>query len=266
MALKAGLNLPIVNPNAEGVMEIIYSYKALAGLDESCKNYIAKFADTADKPVSAVKKEDENLEYLILNGIKDGVEAQVQKLLDKIDGMKIIDEYLIPVLDKVGLMYETGKIFLPQLISSSEAAKAAFDYLNKNIDKSGSEIDSNKRIILATVKGDVHDIGKNIVKVVLQNYGFDVIDLGYDTDIDLIVSTALSTGAKLVGLSALMTTTLKSMEQTISELYTNGYNGEVMVGGAVLDEDYSKKIKATYYAKNAQEAANIARKSLAKYN
>lgn len=265
MALKAGLNLPIVNPNADGVMEIIYSYKALAGLDESCRNYIARFADAKnDKPLASVKKDDESLEYLILNGIKDGVEAQVQKLLDATDGLKIIDEYLIPVLDKVGLMYESGKIFLPQLISSSEAAKAAFDYLNKKINKSNMETESNKRIILATVKGDVHDIGKNIVKVVLQNYGFDVIDLGYDTNIDLVVSTALKTGAKLVGLSALMTTTLKSMEHTISSLYSSGYDGEVMVGGAVLDEDYSKKIKATYYAKNAQEAANIARKSLCK--
>lgn len=265
MALKSGLNMPIVNPNAEGVMEIIYSYKALMGLDENCKNYISKFAGTAnDKPSASVIKQDESLEYLILNGIKDGVEAQVQKLLDTTDGLKIIDEYLIPVLDKVGFMYESGKIFLPQLISSSEAAKAAFDYLNKNIDKSGSQNDKNKQIILATVKGDVHDIGKNIVKVVLQNYGFEVIDLGYDTDIDLIVSTALNTGAKLVGLSALMTTTLKSMEQTITALYNGGYKGEVMVGGAVLDEDYAKKIKATYYAKNAQVAANIARGSLAK--
>jgi 5-methyltetrahydrofolate--homocysteine methyltransferase len=267
MALKAGLNLPIVNPNAEGVMDIIYSYKALAGIDESCKNYIARFADAKnDKPAVSVKKEDESLEYLILNGIKDGVEAQVQKLLDTSDGMKIIDERLIPILDKVGLMYESAKIFLPQLISSSEAAKAAFDYLNSKLNKDRLKADGNKQIILATVKGDVHDIGKNIVKVVLQNYGFDVIDLGYDTDIDLVVSTALKTGAKLVGLSALMTTTLKSMEQTITALYKNGYNGEVMVGGAVLDEEYSKKIKATYYAKNAQEAANIARSSLARYN
>jgi len=264
MALHAGLNMPIINPNTPGVMDIIYSYKALCGYDKDCKNYICRYSDSKQiKPGgNTAENENKSLEYLILNGIKDGIEFQIKKLLAEYDSMKVIDNYLIPILDRIGVLYETGKIFLPQLISSSEAAKAAFDYINKKADKAGGKNADKKKIILATVKGDVHDIGKNIVKAVLQNYGFEVIDLGCDADIDLIVSTALKTKCGLVGLSALMTTTLKSMEQTISALYAAGYDGDIMVGGAVLDEDYARKIKATHYGKNAQQAADIARKSL----
>lgn len=266
MALQNGLNLPILNPNAEGIMENIAAFRALKGFDKSSKNYIALYSNQDNAITSHIyniNKKNDSLEYLILNGINNGIETIIDDLLTRCEEMKIINEYLIPVLDTLGSLYEDGKIFLPQLISSSEVAKAAFDYIHK-ISKNNETVQSNnkKKIILATVKGDVHDIGKNIVKVVLQNYGFEVIDLGYDTDIDLIVETALSNNTLLVGLSALMTTTLKSMEQTIKALRQNDYQGDIMVGGAVLDNDYALKIGATYYAKNAQEAANVARKVL----
>ncbi len=264
MALYNGLNLPIINPNASETMQTVAAFKALKGIDQGSKNYISLYANndriTASQTVQSNNKIN-NIEYLILNGISNDIEKTVDEMLTCLDEMKIINEYLIPILDKLGTLYENGKIFLPQLISSSEVAKTAFDYLNKRSNNSNTiQVQKKKKIILATVKGDVHDIGKNIVKVVLQNYGFEVIDLGYDTDIDLIVQTALSKNILLVGLSALMTTTLKSMEQTISALYKNGYKGAVMVGGAVLDNEYALKIGATFYAKNAQEAANIARK------
>jgi len=266
MALHSGLNLPIINPNATETMQIIAAFKALRGIDKSSKNYISLYANNCNDTIpqtTQINQNNENntIEYLILNGICNDIEKIIDEMLTHLDEMKIINEYLIPILDKLGTLYENGKIFLPQLISSSEVAKVAFNYLNKRSNNSSTiQIRQKKKIILATVKGDVHDIGKNIVKVVLQNYGFDVIDLGYDTDIDLIVQTALSKDILLVGLSALMTTTLKSMEQTISALFKNGYTGAVMVGGAVLDNEYALKIGATYYAKNAQEAANIARK------
>ncbi|MPN45492.1 Methionine synthase [bioreactor metagenome] len=174
------------------------------------------------------------------------------------DGLTIVDEYLIPALDVVGRKYERGEIFLPQLIQSAETVKSAFIVIKENMNLEEEKQVSKGKIILATVKGDIHDIGKNIVKIILENYGFDIIDLGKDVPIANIVETAKKENIKLVGLSALMTTTVKSMEDTIKSLRENKVKCKIFVGGAVLNQEYADMIKADYYAKDAQEAVKIA--------
>ncbi len=263
MALQSGLDLPIINPNAQDTMEIVNTYRLLVN-QETSAHYIARYAESTEaltKP-SSKRNETENLEYLIINGIQQGITQSLDALLVQHDAMEIINTHLIPALDKVGSFYESGKIFLPQLISSAEASKTAFEYLRHKVGTVQSSVSDPRQIIVATVKGDVHDIGKNIVKVVLQNYGFSVIDLGYDTDIDLIVDTAKKNDMLFVGLSSLMTTSLKSMEETIVALRDSGYTGAIVVGGAVLDNDYAKKIGATYYAKDAMATVHIAKELL----
>jgi len=173
--------------------------------------------------------------------------------------MKVIDEYLIPALDHVGDKFEKGQLFLPQLLNAAAAASEAFEVIKSRIADKGTETVSKGKIILATVKGDIHDIGKNIVRVILENYGYTVIDLGKDVDPAEIVETAIRENVKLVGLSALMTTTLGSMEDTIKALRASGHDCSIMVGGAVLTEDYAKQMGADYYAKNAKEGADIAK-------
>ncbi len=266
MALNSGLDLPIVNPNAQGTMQIIDTYRLLAQQDSSA-HYISRYSaqtDVAMPTAGAQQGKGQSLEYLILNGIRQGIEASLDSLLAQKDAMDIINTCLIPALDKVGVLYESGKIFLPQLISSAEASKAAFEYLRHKVGTVQSDLSDPRQIIVATVKGDVHDIGKNIVKVVLQNYGFSVIDLGYDTDIDLILQTVEKNDILFVGLSALMTTSLKSMEQTIRALRQSNYTGAIVVGGAVLDDEYAKKIGATYFAKDAMATSNIAKELVGK--
>jgi 5-methyltetrahydrofolate--homocysteine methyltransferase len=176
--------------------------------------------------------------------------------------MSIVNEILIPALDKVGADFEKGIIFLPQLILSAEVAQSAFEVIKKHLVKNNISSQSKGKIILATVKGDIHDIGKNIVKVLLENYGYTVIDLGKDVDCQAVVDTAVEHNVKLVGLSALMTTTLKSMEETIKLLRDNRVNCKVMVGGAVLTPDYAIKIGADFYSKDAKGSVDIARKVL----
>ena len=174
--------------------------------------------------------------------------------------MSIINERLIPALDKTGALFETGKIFLPQLILSAGVAQSCFDVIKAHLAKNNSETVSKGKIVLATVKGDVHDIGKNIVKVLLENYGFTVIDLGKDVEYQAVVDAAKKHNVKLVGLSALMTTTLKSMEETIKLIRENNLDCKVVVGGAVLTPEYAEKIGADFYAKDAKETVDIAKK------
>ncbi len=174
--------------------------------------------------------------------------------------MVIINEHLIPALDSVGERFENGTIFLPQLIQSAGAAQAAFDVIKKYIAAKGGASESRGRVVLATVKGDIHDIGKNIVKTLLENYGFEVIDLGKDVEYQAVVDSAIKYDVRLVGLSALMTTTLKSMEGTIKLLRENNVNCKIVVGGAVLTPEYAEKIGADFYAKDAKETVDIARK------
>ena len=194
----------------------------------------------------------------ILTGQKDAVGAVTEELLKKHQPLNILNNVFIPALDIVGDKYEDGDFFLPQLMTSSQAAKAGFDVIKKISDKNDSKISGSKKIILATVKGDIHDIGKNIVKMVLENYGFDVIDLGKDVSPQAILDTARTENVSLVGLSALMTTTVPSMRETIEVLHNELENCKVIVGGAVLTEDYAKKINADFYAKDATATAKIA--------
>ena len=200
--------------------------------------------------------------YAIEKGLKTEGREITQKLLEKHDAMDIINEMLIPALDKVGDNFEKGIIFLPQLIQSAGVAQGAFDVIKQFLIKQDKTPISKGKIILATVKGDIHDIGKNIVKVLLENYGYTVVDLGRDVEYQTVVDAVKQHNCKLVGLSALMTTTLKSMENTISLLKENNFDGQVFVGGAVLTPEYAMKIGADFYAKDAKESVDIAKKIL----
>ena len=195
---------------------------------------------------------------IILNGYTERAAAVTQELLTDRKPLEIVEKIVIPALEKVGEDYEKGFLFLPQLVKSADTVKAAFDVLRTAMETTGETISYGK-IIMATVKGDIHDIGKNIVKVILENYGYEVLDLGKDTDIDLIVRTAKEGDIKLVGLSALMTTTVVNMEATIKALREAKVDCKVMVGGAVLNSEYADKIKADYYCKDAMAAVKVAK-------
>ena len=201
------------------------------------------------------------LSIAIEKGLKsEGVNIAKELLKnDDYDPMILINNVLIPALDKTGAMFEKGKIFLPQLILSASVAQGCFEVIKDKMNKTGGQSLSKGKIILATVKGDIHDIGKNIVKVLLENYGYTVIDLGKDVEYQAVVDAAIEHNAKLVGLSALMTTTLVSMEETIKLLRENNVDCKVVVGGAVLTEDYAKKIGADFYAKDAKESVDVAK-------
>ena len=260
MALTKGLTLPIINPNIDAMMQSVRAYKLLANHDKGSKDFIAHYGQTDPQPVKASDSPaDIDLAYAIANGLKGEGAKITEKLLGTMDAMTIINEMLIPALDRTGSDFEAGRIFLPQLIQSAGVAQSCFEVIKEHLSRSGETAESKGKIVLATVKGDVHDIGKNIVKVLLENYGYDVIDLGKDVDCQLVVDTAVKHNVKLVGLSALMTTTLPSMQKTI-ELLNEQYPGcKVMVGGAVLTEDYAKDIGADYYARDAKESCDIAK-------
>ena len=192
-------------------------------------------------------------------GLKGEAAAQTRALLETKEPLELVDEALIPALDIVGSKYEKGTLFLPQLLQAASAAQSAFEEIKTAIAKKGAANESKGRIVIATVKGDVHDIGKNIVKVILENYGFEVIDLGRDVPVETVVNTVREKNVHLVGLSALMTTTLKSMEETIAALHEAKLDCKIMVGGAVLTPEYAKKIGADWYAKDAKRSADIAK-------
>ena len=285
MALAAGLDLPIINPNDEEMTGAVRAYKLLANLDRDALQFIEAYKDfqprkdktdksnlskdtsagktgplepaTVQAPIR--KKLEIDLEYAIENGLKDEGVKITEKLLETIRPMEIVDQILIPALDKAGANFESGEIFLPQLLLSAGVAQGAFDLIKAKLAADSNIRESKGKIVLATVKGDIHDIGKNIVKVLLENYGYQVIDLGKDVEPQKIVDAVVREDAKLVGLSALMTTTLKSMEQTIALLKKNDLPCSVMVGGAVLTAEYSTKMGADYYARDAKEAVDIAK-------
>lgn len=256
MALNNGLSAGIINPLSDIMMNSLYSFNALMGYDENCENYIKNVTK-----VENIKTSDENISLYdsVMKGMTDLSKSITIELLNEKKPLEIIDEILIPALDAVGKGFEEKKIFLPQLLISSQSAKASFDAINEVLQRSGEKKESKGEIVIATVKGDIHDIGKNIVKVLLENYGYDVIDLGKDVDMEKIVEVAIEKDVKLVGLSALMTTTVVNMEKTISKLKEKT-KARVMVGGAVLNEEYSKMINADYYAKDAMESVKIANK------
>lgn len=203
-----------------------------------------------------------DLKKTIIDGLKEEAAGAVKELLKVHSGIEIVDNYLIPALDIVGDRYESGEIFLPQLIQSAETVKRAFGVIKEQMidNLSQEQIGEKGKIVLATVKGDVHDIGKNIVKILLENYGYKVYDLGKDVPIEKIVETVEQENVPLVGLSALMTTTVVSMEETIKALRHSCPSCKIMVGGAVLNENYANMIGADFYGKDAKEAVLIAGK------
>lgn len=266
LALANGLDLPIMNPNSTGMMDVINAYNVLYNYDKGSENYISNYADITLKEEKRAKSEKvaesntNDIQYIIVKGLKDEAAKKTEELLEDHEELEIVNEYLIPALDVVGQKYEKGELFLPQLIQSAETVKMAFEVIKARISSNSDKSISKGKIVLATVKGDVHDIGKNIVKVILENYGYEVIDLGKDVPIETVVEAAFKHKVKLVGLSALMTTTIKSMEATIKALKDKGYEGKILVGGAVLTEEYAKMINADFYAKDAKESAEIAKK------
>ena len=275
MAMYAGLDLAIMNPSSEEMMAAVYAYNVLTNRDKQSTKYIERFADRvpastalaqAAKTVPAASATEAELTgpYAALmkaveKGLKGDAAAHTRALLAEKQPLEVVDEALIPALDIVGAKYEKGTLFLPQLLQAASAAQSAFEEIKTAIAQKGEGSASKGRIVLATVKGDVHDIGKNIVRVILENYGFEVLDLGRDVPVETVVDTVREKDVHLVGLSALMTTTLKSMEETIAALHAAQLDCKIMVGGAVLTPEYAEKIGADWYAKDAKRSADIAK-------
>ncbi|WP_092638545.1 homocysteine S-methyltransferase family protein [Acetanaerobacterium elongatum] len=257
MALQNGLDLPIVNPNIPAIMDVIYAFNVLTAQDINSELYVERFANTAEAKPSQQSIEQLSIGSCIKKGLKEQCREEARRLLKSNEPMEVVNSYLIPALDEVGKEYEAGKIYLPQLIQAAETAKYAFEVVNAAMPKSQQEND--KTIVLATVKGDIHDIGKNIVKVILENYGYRIIDLGRDVAPQAVVEAAQKSGARMVGLSALMTTTIKSMEETIQALHKHNICCKICVGGAVLTPEYAAKMGADYYAKDANDAVTVAK-------
>ena len=259
LALGKGLDLPIVNPNISGIMETIDAYKMLYDIDKQGKSYVEKYGNTqnvAGKNTSSSK--EYSLKEIIEKGLKSEAEIKTTELLKKMEPLSIVNESIIPALNSVGVKFEKGIVFLPQLIASAETVQKSFAIIKEALMKNNKEEVVKGKIILATVEGDIHDIGKNIVKVILESYGFKVIDLGKNVPAEEVLRVAREQEITLVGLSALMTTTVKSMEKTIMLIRESGLNIKVMVGGAVLTEEYAKSIGADFYAKDAMESVKIA--------
>lgn len=257
LALNAGLDLPIMNPKDDSMKDSICAFNVLAGHDEGAVKYIGRFSK--EKHEEKQKTTEVNIFYAVKKGLKNEVKIATENLLAVMDEMSVINQNLIPALDELGLAFEKGEIFLPQLIQGAQAAQSGFEIVNKRLEVKDCETVNRGTIILATVKGDIHDIGKNIVKIILQNYGYKIIDLGRDVEIQSIIEATKKYQAKLVGLSALMTTTLKSMEDTINAIKVENIDCKILVGGAVLTPEYAKGIGADYYAKDAKQSADIAK-------
>ena len=281
MAMENGLDLPIINPNTASMMDTVRAFRVLKNRDKLSEAYIEAYKDMPKTKTVVVTKAGEsstasstatatgtaiateNTIHPLIKAVKDGLAEEAKKetilLLEKEDPMNVVNGYLIPALDMVGDMFEKGTLFLPQLLQGASAAQSAFDEVKKLLVKDTKEEVVKGPIVIATVEGDIHDIGKNIVKVILENYGYNVVDLGRDVPAELVLETVKKTKAPLVGLSALMTTTLKSMEKTIALIRQDNLDCKIMVGGAVLTPDYAKEIGADYYAKDAKQSADIAK-------
>ena len=272
LALQNGLSAAIINPNSEAMMRSYMSYRALAGLDEHCKEYIDTYSGrgaglgqtirggkAAETSVGAALSLEESIE----KGLKERAGEAALELLKEEDPLAVINGRMVPALDRVGKGFEKGTIFLPQLLMSAEAAREAFAVIKEHLSKAGLDREKKGKVILATVKGDIHDIGKNIVRVLLENYSFDVIDLGKDVPPETVVETAIREQVPLVGLSALMTTTVPSMEETIRQLHERAPGVKIMVGGAVLTEEYARTIHADAYCRDAMASVNYAERVFA---
>lgn len=271
MALENGLDLPIINPNIASMTEAVRAYRLLDGIDRNCTEFVEAYAGMpaaapAAAPVSAGKSpspeskpETLDLPYAMSHGLKNEGAKITAQLLETTDPMDVVNGILIPALDEAGKLFEQGKIFLPQLIQTAGVAQAAFEVIKTTLIQRNAAPVSRGEIVLATVKGDIHDIGKNIVRVLLENYGYTVLDLGRDVPCQLVADTAKEHGVKLVGLSALMTTTLGAMEETIQLVKQSCPDCKVVVGGAVLTADYAEKIGADFYAKDAMDTVAVAK-------
>lgn len=255
LALENGLSAGIINPLSESMMNAYYSYNALMGYDDNCAEYIESVTLSQ---TSVTSSSSMDLKSAIIKGMKEDAGVCAKALLKDTQPLDIINEYIIPALDVVGDGFEKNKIFLPQLLMSADSAKEAFNVIREYLVLSGQEKKSENKIVIATVEGDIHDIGKNIVKVLLSNYGFDVIDLGKDVKCEKVLEETIKNDCKLVALSALMTTTVTNMEKTIKLVHENT-DAKVLVGGAVLTKSYAKMIDADYYAKDAMESVRIAK-------
>ncbi len=262
MALENGLSAAIMNPHSKEMMDVYYGFCALSGLDARCERYIDYASSFGEKEKnqkeSISEAEDEKLVYSVLKGLSEDAKVYAKALLEKMEPLDVINKCIIPALDEMGSKFESKTAFLPQLLMSAEAAKAAFEVIKGAISVSGENREKKGKIVLATVKGDIHDIGKNIVRVLLENYDYEVIDLGKDVEPELIAETAREKNVSLVGLSALMTTTVPAMEETIKLIRTKLPHCRVVVGGAVLTQEYADMIGADKYAKDAMEAVRYA--------
>ena len=261
LAMEAGLSCAIINPQSKAMLDAYYAYRALKGLDAGCKAYVKRFADTGNKvPAAAVS--EYTLRDAIVKGLQEQSRLAVTRLLETEKPLDIINSQMIPALDFVGNGFEKKDLFLPQLLMSADAAKAAFEVIRDRM-ADGGAVEKGAAVVIATVKGDIHDIGKNIVKVLLENYGYNVIDLGKDVAIEAVVKATLEHKAHVVGLSALMTTTVGAMEATIKAL-RDVCNCRIVVGGAVLTQDYADSIGADHYAPNAVSAVGYVNEALEK--
>ncbi len=264
LAMEKGLDFAIMNPFSRGMMNAFYSRNLLCGLDDGCMEYIdyANSFEAESTTVSSVKSKfntesgTDTLEGAIIKGLKERAGEICSAILENTEPLDVINSMIVPALDKIGTDFESGKAFLPQLLMSAEAASSAFEKVKAKIGKGNS--DKGGKVILATVKGDIHDIGKNIVKVLLESYGFNVTDLGKDVPPEAILEEVKNSGCRLVGLSALMTTTVPAMEETVKLIKAHIPDTKIMVGGAVLNEEYATSIGADFYGKDAMEAVKIA--------
>ena len=274
MAMSAGLDLAIMNPNTPEMMAAVRAYRVLTCQDPQSTDYVAAYADVQIQTtqtsksaatvaeVSAAAPGGDALFEAVRRGLKAEARAAADAALTMREPLDVVNTSLIPALDAVGDGFEKGTVFLPQLLQAATAAQSAFEAIKAKIAASGQAQGSKGKIVIATVKGDVHDIGKNIVRVILENYGYDVLDLGRDVDPERVVEAVRQTGAKLVGLSALMTTTVPNMQATIEALHAANLDCKVMVGGAVLTPDYARDIGADYYCKDAKASADLAKQLL----
>ena len=260
LALGAGLDLAIINTEDRTMVESIYAYKVISNMDKGCLDYIEKFKFVSNDNKTKERKNYDNLtlEDVIERGLKEEAKDLTLKILESHDEHFVLDKVLIPALDVVGTKYDKGELFLPQMIQAAETVKVSLNIIKERLSKNNNT-SSKGKIIVATVQGDIHDIGKNIVKIMLENYGYEVIDLGKDVPIEEVVKRAKEENIQLIGLSALMTTTVENMKKTIKALKENNINARVFVGGAVVTEEYAQKINADYYSKDAKSAVEIAK-------
>ncbi len=261
-AMAAGLTLPIINPNQKEMMDAVAAFRVLSGEDAQCRDYVARFTGQPAAAAQPGPAQDLTLDDAIMRGLKADAGKLARRALESEDELALVERHLIPALDRVGEGYEQGKVFLPQLLSAAQAAQAVFEVIRASIAAKGGTPVKKGKLIVATVQGDIHDIGKNIVKTVLENYGYEVLDLGRDVPPETIVRTTVEQEVRLVGLSALMTTTLPAMEETIRQLRSLPDPPAIFVGGAVVTPEYARHMGADHYARDARQSVEIARRTL----